>query len=431
MGHMESHCINPDLNSNLSLPLGDTLKDDGLPGFHIFSFTEAGCQGQFIEYKFNGLAAGPKHQEQDSNLTIIGGQAYLFLEHNSQTPTDNGGQQNFFFGSGKDGNQNSSTAFSTVREERVIGIDNTGTVLTVPNTMATSFQPGDEIMWYVNECAGTGCNSGFKPGRFNFAHVKSNNGNNQITLHKPIHQETHYGPLALPQNSDLSVTLSGPPNYLSMQIVRVFNFDNLNVDGDIIANNYAPGNGYGGILAFKVKNEMSIDVTGPYRYIKATGAGRDNNTAVDMSGCGPGIPCLIMGGNNGVNAFEKGGGIIFISARTLKYSRSASNVLMIKADGIAATTSSATKGGTLIAQFGEVVFNDKGYTMSADLTATQFQADGKTSGDPNPWGGYAKFEYCFETDAFTPGGSVPSPVIQSGATGAVEVNPNPDFCIAL
>ncbi|TNF06063.1 MAG: hypothetical protein EP326_00165, partial [Deltaproteobacteria bacterium] len=254
MGHMESHCLNPDVNSNLSLPLGDTLKDDGLPGFHIFSFTEAGCQGQFVEYKFNGLYTGPKHPEQSSRLQVIGGQAYLFVEHNSQTPTDGGGQQNFFFGSGKHGNGTSASLLGN-HEERIIGIDNTGTVLTVPNTTATYFQPGDEVMWYVNECAGQGCTSGFKPGRFNFAHVKSNNGNNLVTLHGPIHQQTHYGPLSLPLNSHLNVAIP-TTDYLSMQLVKVFNFENLDVNGDIYAYDYSQSLGKGGIKAFRVRNDM-------------------------------------------------------------------------------------------------------------------------------------------------------------------------------
>lgn len=220
MGHIESHCITPDTNSNLSLPLGDPNKNDGLPGFHIFSFTEAGCQGQFVEYKFHGFASGPQHSEQDSNLTIIGGQAYLFLEHNSQTPTDGGGQQNFFFGSGKDGNGNGNGATflgAAAREQKVLGIDPNGTILTVTTSMATNFAPGDEIMWYVNDCNDVGCNSGFKPGRFNFAHVKSNNGSDKITLHKPI-QESHYGYLSLPVNSDLAVTLPTGGPYTSYKL---------------------------------------------------------------------------------------------------------------------------------------------------------------------------------------------------------------------
>jgi hypothetical protein len=64
------------------------------------------------------------------------------------------------------------------------------------------------------------------------------------------------------------------------------------------------------------------------------------------------------------------------------------------------------------------------------LVKTYFHI-GPEDGGGGTWGGYAKFEYCIETDANAPGGSVPAPVTQASGTGAVEVDSNPYFCDAL
>lgn len=435
MGYLESVCFNVDSDSNLRIPLGDPAKQDGLPGFEIYSFTEANCEGQFVQYRFDGIASGPKSLDQTSHLEIIGSNAVLFLEHNSQTVSDNGGQQNFFFGSGKDGNK-TQTVFTGNHEERIIGIDASGTVLTVPGGTATYFSPGDEVMWYVNDCNLGGCSGDLLPGRFNFAHVKETNGSNTVTLHKPIHDAPHYGgQLNYPANLNtlLTVSLPSASAYLSMQLVKVFNFENLDLTAGVTAPDYAHGLGKGGIRAFKVRNELRIDATAAQVFIKATGSGWESNPTLDMSGCGgpADFPCLLMGINNGVQATERGGGILFVSARTLKYSADGGNAVFFKANGDAATTGSITQGGTLLAQFGDVIFNHLGTATAANFTSTQFHSDGDISDVGGNLGGYAKFEYCSATSANAPGGSVPAPATATGATGTVQVDSNPDYCNSL
>lgn len=207
----------------------------------------------------------------------------------------------------------------------------------------------------------------------------------------------------------------------------MFNFENLNATQDIQATTYDHASGKGGILAFRVKNELRVDASLANRYIKATGAGRDSSTALDMSGCPNGTPCLFMGQNTNGTTGQRGGGIIFVSARKLLYSNGPSSSLYFYANAGTTTAPNTSSGGTMIAQFGTIVYDYLGTNEPASLPSSKFHTNGSTGGV----GGYSKFEYCNTEDPNASGGSIPSPVTASGNIGTLEVNPTPDYCSAL
>lgn len=430
-GTDESDCFAKDTNTTMRLPLGDPTAQDGLPSWEIISYTEAGCGGDFIKYRFEkGLVNGPEHPDQKSAVRISGsGAAYLLLEHNPLTVSDNGPQANHFFGNGSNGAGYEASFSSSNNEERIIGINSQGDTLTVPSGQANIFYAGDEIMWYVNDCFGTGCSSGFLPGRYGYGHVKSRDvTNNTITLFKSIHLETQYGQLTLPTNTTLGAAIPNPStsgNWLSMQVIKVHNFINFNLFGTANVPQYSESFGKGGILVMKVKNNFSVDATGGARKMFADGKGRLRNHSINYSHC-TGQPCLRLGAGDGTS---RGGGIMIITAKNLLYTTDGTNVLSFSAN---ATAGSPTDGGIIMARFGTLVYDPmpapSNTGFSANIGGSQFEANGSSDGSGNGAGGYARFEYCNEESPNGTTGSPPTSNTGSGANGTVDVIEDPSWC---
>lgn len=424
LGMEESVCITPDNNTTMRLPLGDPNSMDGLPSWNIYSFTEPNCLGDVIEYKFDkGLVNGPEHPDQNSTVKISGGLAYLLLEHNPQTVSDNGQQLNFFWGTGADGSIGAVAQPNDYYKISDFSLD--GRTITTATTPSMIY-PGDEIIWYVND-VGSVVNCGFtteklKPGMYGWGRVVSTAAMS-VTLEKPFNERpdspTNW---EIPSATALTGDTAGS-SYCSMQIIRVPNYENFLHDYSTPINTitgpmaYNHVGGVGGIFIIKVRDTFTIDQSTTSVMVKAFGKGMVNRATPDYSHCGPGgPPCLRMGGS--ATTADGGGGAIAIFAKNFA----------VKDDGIGGMDITIrSNGGTINAvdglarDAGDILIRTENFNFLSDFDfSLRIGADAQNGGQP----AMVRMEYCNIIGT----GTLPTTAAASGTTGAYDIQSNPPYC---
>ncbi len=352
-----SACYQVDsLNSTYPrLPVG-TGGDDFIE-YNLQAFTSTDCSGDLLNYPFFERSAfmGLNGVSIKSSISTDANSTIIYIEHNPTTFNEYNSSSKAYFGFAKDGD----LATFNNGSYHEIPISNYGKIKSISYPSATTitisgigktFQPYDEIFWYVNnETTTQGCGldsdpkKRFTSGMFGLALVKSvtNNGTDTfLELEKGIttyrYEDNSIGVLETPTDAYLNTMCS-------IQVAKVFQYNNVifpNIPNAFIKPS-AFVSGIGGIVMFKVKNE--INVTNIDQVITASGKGFDSAITIHTEDCVTQKKrCLKMGlGSSGLN----GGGIIAIQANNLRYSHNADGTFYIKSNGDESATGENPKGG--------------------------------------------------------------------------------------
>lgn len=313
LSSLKSNCSTLPGNS-LKIPSGEAPgTGGGIFSPTIYLFTSSDCTGPAVVYQFkDGLQKNFTDTDFESKYSFDGTSTITVkLVHNLNSPRSSSSNIRFEqFGTGDDGVSPIGT--QTISDfGKIINIPTQNTII-LASAQGSSFSIGQEIMWYVTEetTAGSDCGGDLKPGHYGFQRIKNISGDS-IEFYGSLRASA----ITLPSSSYLAAGLC------NMQIARVYNYQSIDLNSEIIGLPYSYVERRGGILALRVKDTLIMQDTS---MIQTHGAGFITYTP-NVNGyahCIDGAPpCLKFGKGNGTFS---GGGITFVTANKLEFNHSIS-----------------------------------------------------------------------------------------------------------